>query len=123
MNTEKIDEAFISYASDTLADTIKGLSGSQIVKYCNSYAVDFGVNIPVTSPDFGKFGSIVPNKRTALYNNLHEFNGNQQFVIIKELCDLPLFSDNTEVQALKKILFARYSRFAAYAGTSSTQEE
>ena len=68
MITEKIDDAFISYASDMLADTNRGLSGAQIVKYCNSYAVDFGVNIPVTSPDFGKFGSIIPNKRTALTN-------------------------------------------------------
>ena len=41
MITEKIDYAFISYASDILADTNHGLSGTQIVKYCNSYAVDF----------------------------------------------------------------------------------
>lgn len=97
MNTEKIDDAFISYAADTLADTRLGLSGSQIVRYCNSYAVDFGVNIPVTSPDFEKFESILPNKRTAMYKNLREFNGQQQFVIIKDLCELPLFSDNHEV--------------------------
>ncbi len=112
MGTDKIDNAFISYASDVLADTNRGLSGSQIVKYCNSYAVNLGVNIPVTSPDFGKFGSIIPNKRTALYKNLSQFNGNQQFVIIKELCELPLFEDNKDVQALKKTLFSRFNRFA-----------
>lgn len=112
MITEKIDDAFISYASDILADTNRGLSGAQIVKYCNSYAVDFGVNIPVTSPNFGKFGSIIPNKRTAMYKNLREFNGSQQFVIIKDLCELPLFEDNQEVQELRKKLFARFSRFA-----------
>lgn len=115
MNTEKIDDAFISYASDILADTNKGLSGSQIVKYCNSYAVDFGVNIPVTSPDFGKFGSVIPNKRTALYRNLREFNGNQQFAIIKELCELSLFETNEDVHKLKKALFAKFSRFATSA--------
>ena len=115
MVTEKIDDVFISYASDTLADTSHGLSGSQIVKYCNSYAVDFDVNIPVTSPDFGKFGSVIPNKRTAMYKNLREFNGNQQFTIIKELCELQLFEYNKEVQALKKALFTRFGRFATSA--------
>jgi hypothetical protein len=112
MVTEKIDDAFISYASDTLADTHHGLTGAQIVKYSNSYAVDFGVNIPVTSPDFGKFGSIIPNKRTAMYKNLREFNGRQQFVIIKDLCELPLFENNREVDELRKKLFAKFSRFA-----------
>lgn len=63
----KIDDVFISHASDILADTNSGLSGSQIIKECNSYAIDFNVSIPITSPNFGKFGSIIPNKRTALY--------------------------------------------------------
>lgn len=109
----KIDDAFISYASDILADTNQGLTGTQIVKYCNSYSVDFDVKIPITSPDFGKFGSIIPNKRTALYKNLREFNGQQQFVIIKDLCELPQFQNNDGVQQLKKRLFERFSHFAA----------
>ena len=70
----RIDDTFISHASDILADTNFGLTGSQIVKYCNSYAIDFNVQIPISSPDFGKFGSKVPNKRTALYRNLQPFN-------------------------------------------------
>lgn len=112
MASGKIDDTFISYASDTLADTNQGLTGSQIVKHCNSYAVDFEVDIPITNPDFGKFGSIVPNKRTALYKNLREFNGQQQFVIIKDLCELPQFKSNGNVQELKKRLFERFSRFS-----------
>ncbi len=112
MNTEKIDDAFISYASDILADTNHGLSGTQIVRYCSSYAVDFGVDIPITNPDFGRIGGGIPNKRTAMYRNLREFNGKQQFVIIKELCELPLFEDNPDAQELRKKLFARFSRFA-----------
>ncbi|AJD91995.1 hypothetical protein JMA_26780 [Jeotgalibacillus malaysiensis] len=112
MNSKKIDDSFISYAADVLGDTNQGLSGSQIVKYCNSYAVDFNVNIPITSSDFGKFGSIVPNKRTALYKNLVVFNGIQQFTIIKELCELSDFNDNENVVKLKSILFKRYSEFA-----------
>ena len=109
---DKIDDVFISHASDILADTNSGLSGAQIVKECNSYAIDFNVSIPITSPDFGKFGSIVPNKRTALYKNHREFNGNQQFTIIKELCDLPTFEGNKKAQELKKKLFQRYGKFS-----------
>ena len=112
MAVGKIDDAFISYASGILADTNQGLSGSEIVKYCNSYAVDFDVDIPITSPNFGKFGSRVPNKRTALYKNLREFNGQQQFVIIKDLCELQQFESNDNVQELKKRLFKRFSRFS-----------
>lgn len=113
MIIEKIDDSFISYASETLADTKKGLTGPQVVKCCNAYAVDFGVKIPITNSDFGDFGSIVPNKRTALYRNLNKFNGRQQFVIIKELCELPSFEKNKEVQSLREKLFARFGRFAA----------
>ena len=70
------------------------------------------MNIPVTSPDFGEFGSIIPNKRAAMYKNLREFNESQQFVIIKDLCELPLFKDNQDVQELRKRLFKRFSRFS-----------
>lgn len=112
MKTNKIDNSFIDHAADILGDTSDGLSGSQIVKYCNSYAVDFDVRIPITSSDFGKFGSVVPNKRTALYKNLAEFDGKQQFVIIKELCELPMFKDNEEVAKLKLNLYRLFSKFA-----------
>lgn len=110
---DKIDAAFIQHAADILAETYTGLSGGQIVKHCNSYAIDFNVDIPIASPDFGKFGSIVPNKRTALYKNLMAFNGKQQFVIIKELCELPIFQKNKEAQELKKRLFERFHQFAS----------
>lgn len=108
----KLDDAFLSYASDILADTNYGMSGAQIVKYSNSYAIDFGVNIPITSSDFGKFGSIVPNKRTALYKNLQAFNAVQQFAIIKDLCDIPLFAENDKVIDLKIKLYTRYGNLA-----------
>lgn len=58
MDTKKLPDVFVSYAADTLAETNSGLTGAQIVKYCNSYAVDFGVDIPITSSDFGSFGNI-----------------------------------------------------------------
>lgn len=112
MDTRKLPDVFVSYAADTLAETNSGLTGAQIVKYCNSYAVDFGVDIPITSSNFGSFGSLVPNKRTALYRNLSAFNGQQQFVIIKELSELPLFEHNSAVAELKKRLFERHSAFS-----------
>ena len=112
MANKKIPDVFVSYAANVLADTNTGLSGSQIIKHCNSYAVDFDVEIPITSPDFGKFGSIVPNKRTALYKNLAAFNGQQQFVIIKELSELPFFEGNQNAADLRKKLFERYASFS-----------
>lgn len=107
-----IDNSFLAYASELLADTNKGLSGAQIVKYCNGYATDFEVTIPVSSSDFGKFGSIIPNKRTALLKNLQAFNAEQQFRIIKELCELPLFKDNSSIAELKTKLYTRYGNLA-----------
>jgi len=36
---EKLDDTFLNYACDVLAETNGGLSGMQIVEYCNSYAI------------------------------------------------------------------------------------
>lgn len=107
-----INENFLEHASDILADTKNGLSGALIVKYCNEYAIDFDVEIPVSSSDFGYFGSIVPNKKTALLKNLQAFNAEQQFRIIKELCELPLFCDNKEAEKLQRNLFKKYGYLA-----------
>ena len=101
MYSDKIDDVFLRHAADILADTNIGLTGSEIVKFCNSYAIDFNVNIPITSSNFGSFGSVVPNKRTALYKNLVAFNACQQFKIIKELSELDKFANNENVKKLK----------------------
>ena len=42
-----MDNAFLGYACDVLDDTGKGLTGSEIVKYCNTFAIDYNVRIPV----------------------------------------------------------------------------
>lgn len=111
MYSDKIDDVFLRHAADILADTNTGLTGSEIVKFCNSYAIDFNVNIPITSSNFGSFGSIVPNKRTALYKNLVAFNACQQFKIIKELSELDMFANNEDVKKLKVQLYERFGRF------------
>ena len=112
MDEKKIDNVFIQYASNVLGDTSSGLSGRQIIKYCAKYAVEFNVSIPITSSDFGRFGSIVTSKQTALYKNLLAFNGEQQLYIIKELCELPHFEGKQSADKLKKILFEKYYMFS-----------
>ena len=119
----KIDSTFIIHASEVLGDTNTGLSGGQIVKYCNAYALQFNVQTPINDSNFGKFGSKVPNKRTALQLNLQAFNGKQQFKIINDLCDLPFFSDNQNVQNLKRMLFSRYSQFSTCESYIDEYEE
>lgn len=109
MTKGKLPEVFIAHAADVLGATSSGLSASEIIKHCNAYAVDFGVDIPITSPNFG---GVVPNKRTALHRNLSAFNGQQQFVIIKALTELPIFKNNPEVAKLRKTLFESYSSFS-----------
>jgi len=62
-----IPAIFITHASEVLGDTNHGLSWSQIVKYCSSYAVEFNVDIPYSQYSFP---TGLPNKRTGLQKNL-----------------------------------------------------
>lgn len=117
MKSNKIDASFIQYAADILGDTNTGLTGGEIVKYCNSYAIEFNVNIPIISPDFG---GLVPNKRTALYKNLVEFSACQQFKIIKELCEVEKFSNNDNVKKLKARLYERFEQFDNLVNSAKT---
>lgn len=103
----KLDDAFLSYASDILADTNAGLSGMKIVEYCNSYAIDFNRVTP-----YGSYPFDAPNKRTALKENLKVFAAPEQFRIIKELCELPALCDQEKVKELKLRLFSRYGNLA-----------
>lgn len=103
----KLDDAFLAYASDILADTNAGLSGMKIVEYCNSYAIDFNRVTP-----YGSYPFDAPNKRTALKENLKVFAASEQFRIIKELCELPALCDQEKVKELKLRLFSRYGNLA-----------
>jgi hypothetical protein len=111
-----IPATFINYASDTLAETHEGLSGSRIAEYCSAYAIDFEVDIPF--PEY-PFPSELPNKRTALRENLKVFNPSQQFKIIKELSELPHFENNAGVKDLRIKLISRYGAL----GEGNTKEE
>ena len=89
--SDLMESEFITYASDVLGETNTGLSGSKIAEYSTAYAVKFDVNIPYNNYPFP---DSAPNKRTALRKNIMAFNDEQQFFIIKELCDLPAFAVN-----------------------------
>ena len=100
-----MNDIFIAHVSEILAETNTGLTGSQIVKYCSIYAIEFNVDIPYAQYPFP---SNVQNKRTALKENLLRFNQQQRFVIISDLCDLPYFSENEDVAKLKIKLISQY---------------
>jgi hypothetical protein len=100
-----IPTTFINYAADILADTTNGLSGSKIAHYCSEYAIKYNLQIPF--PEY-PFPSHLPNKRTALRDNLKVFKPEQQFGIIKDLAELPHFDNNSSVKDLKIKLISRY---------------
>lgn len=109
MNKYMIPNVFIQNAADILAATNGGLSTAQVVKLCASYAIDFNVEIPYSSLPLPMDGS-VPNKRTALKLNLDKFSPEQQFKIIKDLCEHDIFKENAEVKNLKVQLLTRYGQ-------------
>ncbi|WP_407487798.1 hypothetical protein [Elizabethkingia anophelis] len=94
---------FISHASDLLGDTNTGLTGPKIAELTSEYAVQYNVNIP-----FGEYPFDSPNKRTALKENLKAFSSDQQFIILKDLCELEHFKSNSDVRDLKIKLLSRY---------------
>jgi len=100
----RIPAAFLSQACKILGDTNAGLTGSEIVTYCVDFADRFNIDIPYSEYPF--FDS--PNKRTALLKNLQAFTPEQQYIIIKELCELDKWSDDPKIKDLKIKLISRY---------------
>jgi hypothetical protein len=101
-----IPTTFINYAAEILGETNMGFSGSKIANLCSAYAIDFNIDIPY--PEY-PFPPKLPNKRTALRENLKAFTPEQQYKIIKELCDHDNVKDNKQVKELKIRLISRYS--------------
>ncbi len=104
-----IPSTFISFSADVLGSTDTGLSGSKIAKYCSEYATEFNVSIPYSEYPFP---SDLPNKRTALRENLKAFTPKQQYRIISKLCELKQFKENVNVKDLKIKLVSRYGQLA-----------
>ena len=119
MHPEEIPSQFISYAAGILGDTSNGLSGRIIVQVTAAYSVEYDVDIPHPSYPFEAW-----NKRTALYENLMAFDGQQQYRIIKELCEhhsLPPEPDNDRKQ-LKIRLLSRYAHLSPEGESSEINE-
>lgn len=103
-----IDNTFITWASSILADTESGLSGPEISEYLSKYGVEYKIEIPHRYP----FSKSVPNKRSALEQNLKSFQPEQQYKIIKELCGLEKFSNNENVKELLCKLISQYPEYS-----------
>ncbi len=112
-----IPNLFINHAADTLADTLGGLTGSEIVRYFREYAINWGIDIPHTAYPFD-----APNKGTALKDNLLRFLPEQQYTIIKELCELERFKENQKINDLKIKLLSRYPHLAGMPPGSEINE-
>ena len=114
-----IPTTFINFAADILGETQTGLSGSKIAEYCLAYTIDYNVEIPYSEYPFPPN---VQNKRTALRKNLQAFMPEQQFKIIKELCELEQFKENSNVKDLKIKLISRYGHLATDKRTEKINE-
>ena len=112
---------FVSYAADIIADTTKGLSGPQFLKVTSAYSVQW--NVPIPHPIY-PFGAHIPNKRTALYENLMAFSAAQRYQIIRELCDHPTLGEKNPkgAHSLKLTLIAKYGQLADEALGSELDE-
>jgi len=108
---QQLSATFVSYASEILGDTNRGLSGPEIVKLTAGYAVDWRVDIPHASYPFT---SPVGNKRTALHQNLMAFSEPQRYRAIREICEYPPLRERNRqaVEKLKQTLIARYGHLA-----------
>ncbi|WP_299354115.1 hypothetical protein [uncultured Porphyromonas sp.] len=112
MNRVIITEAFISEAADILGDTNEGLTGSEICKLCNSYAVTYNRKIPYAACPFKETDGKSINKRTALRLNLQCFSDAELYIIIRGLCEHERVKDNENVVTLKTRLLRDYSELA-----------
>lgn len=105
--SNSMDESFLSYACDILGNTTYGLSGMKIVEICNAFAVDYKKRIPHNTYPFD-----APNKRTALRENLIVFSTEQQFEIIKYICDSDMITNEEKIKDLRIQLYNRYGEYA-----------
>lgn len=103
----RISQVFLSHSASVLGETNDGLTGTQIVKYFSAYAIDMDRDIPHTTTPLG-----TQNKRTALLENIQVFTPQEQYKIIKELCELDQFSQNASVKGLKIKLISTYQELA-----------
>ena len=93
----------ITMASGTLNEVY---SGTEIATLFAEYGAEFNSSVPFISTPFPNFTS----KATAIQNNLQSFTEEQQFKIIKELCESVLDQNpaNKDVAKILKLLLKNY---------------
>ena len=79
---DHIDDAFLGFASDILADTSKGLSGTELAKVFRAYSVRHKCSV-----EYPSMPSPHIVKRSLCLANLESLSTEHQFRIISELCD------------------------------------
>ena len=81
-------------------------SGTEIATLFAEYGAEFNSSVPFISTPFPNFTS----KATAIQNNLQSFTEEQQFKIIKELCESVLAQNpaNKDVAKIVKLLLKNY---------------
>ncbi len=111
-----IPVTFINYAAEILGTELRG---SEIAKKCSEYAINYDIVIPYPEHPFPVK---VSNKRNALRENLKAFSPQQQFKVIKELCELDQFKENKSVKDLKIKLITRYGHLGTVNQTEKINE-
>lgn len=93
----------ITMANGTLNEVY---SGTEIATLFAEYGAEFNSSVPFISTPFPNFTS----KATAIQNNLQSFTEEQQFKIIKELCESVLAQNpaNKDVAKILKLLLKNY---------------
>lgn len=108
--SNKIDDTFLSYACNWFGETKGGLSGANIIRFCQKYSVMYGVKLVYEATDMYTTGG--KNKATIFALNLKEFQGKHQFEMLIELCKMPEFSIHPQTLEIQSRLIERYSEFA-----------
>lgn len=82
------------------------LSGSDISKTFSYWAAQYDINIPYSDHPFKNFTS----KQTAIQDNLLSFEEEQQFIIIKRLCEerLKEHSNDQKTKEILKLLIQKF---------------
>lgn len=114
-------DSFLSYASEIIANSEKGLATNYFLKKFNEYAVKFDVDLPITSYPFPDG---IPNKRVAFFTNLKTFSPEQQFQIISELSSDEKSSDENidKLKELKILLLSNHRDLAVGVAKAKVNE-
>jgi hypothetical protein len=102
--TERISTSDLLRATELIAETNRGVTGTTHLSYCTPYASDLGISMPHPSYPF-----VGVNKRTALFENLRVFPGHIQFQILMALCEHPQVAGLLPVQNICQLIRTRYA--------------